>query len=359
MKKRRLYADVSERAQSERNDFISVGAASDNGGMAVKMKIVTVLIGSRHSDSRFADRLACAAFIADPSCDLSLWYLSDDASTPSAQAYENIFCVDVAGCEIYCAESLLPVLTSLYATYSPDILLFPADIAGKELGVRLAARLCVACETNINKIQIVSEQLTVSKLVYNANLVAQFAVLQPAVLIVDPSSFEPAPAAKKTDALHLCHTVQGAQSWFSDASFSPFIGDTGIKSARVVVACGRGIQNRENVSKLERLARQFGGMLGGTRPAAVAGWVSPSQLIGISGSVVAPEICFVVGASGARAFAVGIKDSALLVGVNTDPSAPIFKICDIGAVCDGAEFAEALSEMIELEEKRQNHVTNK
>jgi electron transfer flavoprotein alpha subunit len=314
-----------------------------------QMKIATVLIDSQHSDPCFANRLARAAFLVDAGCDLALWYLTDKAFLPPAQAYNHVFSVEIANDETYCAESLLPILTSLYARYSPKILLFPADIAGKELGIRLAARLGISFETNISGIRIASGKLTVSKWVYNANLIAQFEISSPAVLIVDPLAFDPASTVRKTLVSHINYTVQNTPAWFSKISVSSHSDKRGIKHAHTVVVCGRGTQNRKNIEKLEYLAHQLGGMIGGTRPAAVAGWVPPSRLIGISGSVIAPDLCFVFGASGARAFAVGIKDSALLIGVNTDPQASIFKICDVGVICDSAEFAEAVSAVIEKE----------
>jgi electron transfer flavoprotein alpha subunit len=111
----------------------------------------------------------------------------------------------------------------------------------------------------------------------------------------------------------------------------------------VVIAGGRGLQDAGGFMALGELARAIGdAAVGATRPVVDAGWSPFSTQIGQTGKTVRPAVFIAVGVSGAAQHAVGMKDSAWIVAVNTDPEAPIFQLADLGVVADAATFVPAL-----------------
>jgi electron transfer flavoprotein alpha subunit len=113
-----------------------------------------------------------------------------------------------------------------------------------------------------------------------------------------------------------------------------FDGDVNITEAEIVVAAGRGIKKKEDLKLIETLAQKLGGVLGVSRALVDAGIASSSYQVGYSGNRVKPKIYIACGISGAPQHLAGMKESELIIAINSDPSAPIFSIADYGYVGD-------------------------
>jgi electron transfer flavoprotein alpha subunit len=126
----------------------------------------------------------------------------------------------------------------------------------------------------------------------------------------------------------------------------PAAGDIDITQQDVLVSVGRGLQGQANLDLAEELAELLGGAVSGSRPAVDMGWLPMTRQVGKSGMQVKPKLYMALGISGAPEHVEGMKDSTLVIAVNTDPGAPIFNIAQYGAAEDLLEVVPALIDKI-------------
>lgn len=126
----------------------------------------------------------------------------------------------------------------------------------------------------------------------------------------------------------------------------PEAGDIDITQQEVLVSVGRGLQGEANLDLAEELADALGGAVAGSRPAIDMGWLPVTRQVGKSGMQVKPRLYLALGISGAPEHVEGMKDSALIIAVNTDAGAPIFNFAHYGAAEDLLEVVPALIDKV-------------
>ena len=262
--------------------------------------------------------------------------VADKAEELAYHGPDKVYLVDHPNLATITPESYTSALASLVKKYSPDAILIGATKRGNELAARLAARLSVGCVTNCTGVSVDPEtkKLLLNRLVYGGTAIStQRCKLKPQIATIPPRTFEKAP---KTDrkAQVVKEEVDVEPPKVKVLEFKPReIRGARLEEAEVVVVAGRGVKKREDVAMLEELASLLGGVVGYTRPLAYdLKWAD--QWVGMSGVVVRPKLYIGVGVSGAIQHVAGIRDSKIIVAINSDPDAPIFKVADYGIVGD-------------------------
>jgi len=126
----------------------------------------------------------------------------------------------------------------------------------------------------------------------------------------------------------------------------PEAGDVDISQEPVLIAVGRGIQNKDNLELADDLAQAMGGVVCGSRPVVDPGWLKTSRLVGKSGKHVKPKIFLAMGISGAPEHVEAITESDTIIAINTDPAAPIFNVAKYGVEGDLFELVEVLTDQV-------------
>ncbi|MDP2887237.1 MAG: electron transfer flavoprotein subunit alpha/FixB family protein [Ignavibacteria bacterium] len=126
----------------------------------------------------------------------------------------------------------------------------------------------------------------------------------------------------------------------------PAAGDIDITKQDILVSVGRGISNADNIAMAQELADALGGAVCASRPVIDQGWLPLSRQVGKSGMTVKPKLYLSLGISGAPEHAEGMKDSGLVISINTDPNAPIFGVSHYGICADLFDILPILIEQI-------------
>ena len=242
----------------------------------------------------------------------------------------------------------LAVLESVVKTESPRVVLLGSTSIGLDVGPLLGAKLDAPVINGCRSVSVAGETLKVTASFYGGKLLADVAVTAaPAILLAAPGTFQPTEsrgAAQVETKQSPVPLDMGAAAF--EEMILPDATDVDITQQDVLVGVGRGIQQEDNLEVAEQLAQALGGALAASRPIVDQGWLPTTRQVGKSGMTVKPKCFFALGISGAPEHVEGMKDSALIIAVNTDPNAPIFDVAHYGVVADLLDVAPAITDAI-------------
>lgn len=285
-------------------------------------------------NSSTAKCVACAAQLEGAEIDVAV--LANSAADVAAAAaaldsVQRVLTVENPANGTATAAVLAPQIVALAEGY--DYVFGPSSTFGKDLMPRVAALLGV---NQISDLMSVEGSHTFKRPIYagNAIVTVEAPASHPVVATVRIASYQAVGAGNSApvEAVSVSaelpdHTrvveVQSGQSDRPD-----------LQTAARVVAGGRALGSTEGFDLIYQLADKLGAGIGASRAAVDAGYVANDTQIGQTGKIIAPELYFAIGISGAIQHVTGIKDAGTIVAINKDEEAPIFEIADIGMVGD-------------------------
>lgn len=226
---------------------------------------------------------------------------------------------------------------------------FSASAEGRDLAPRVAAALTVALASDITSFEISGDELIARHPVYVGKAIATLRLAStPALASLRPGAVAAAEQARTPQ-------VETAAPAMDPASARVRVTDVAQRGAAkmdlgeapVIVSGGRGLKTAENFKLVEDLAAAFGNAaVGATRAVTDDGWRPSSDQIGQTGRLVSPALYVAVGISGAIQHLAGMRTAKVIVAINRDKDAPIFKVADYGIVGDLFEVVPRLTEAV-------------
>lgn len=265
----------------------------------------------------------------------------------------------------YGADKVLAVDNDLLADLQPDLLcaavsqacqtikpraVFMAEtLAALDLAPRLAARLRTGCASDCVDVSFLKDTggFIFTKPVYSGNVMAKFALSgEPVVATFRARAAEapePGEASGQVENLDVRLEPSLARYEVLETVSIDATGGPKLESADRIVSGGRGMGGPEGFTVLAELAKALGGAVGASRPPCDLGWISPAHQVGITGAIVAPSLYIATGISGSTQHVAGMADARVIVAINNNADANIFKIADFGIVGDWEKIIPALT----------------
>jgi electron transfer flavoprotein alpha subunit len=285
-----------------------------------------------------------------------LTWLGKDVARPIEEAFgfgaDGVFAACDPLLETYVPDAYLQAMEQIVPKMEPAVILFGQTDKGIDLAPRLAFRMKTAVALDCVDLSTSAHEgcMEYTKPVFGGKAHAFFSTAAlPLVASVRQGSFAPAEydGSRAGEVISLALSLEPTRI---RARFVRRIEDQGLSlasvltSAAVVVSGGRGLKSRDGVDLLKETAALLGAAVGGSRPAVDKGWLPSHLQIGLTGKRINPQVYMAVGISGSLQHMAGCMKSKMIVAVNSDESAPIFKMAHIGVVGDYKEVLEGFNE---------------
>jgi len=245
------------------------------------------------------------------------------------------------------------VLCGLVEERKPEIVLFGATAQGRDFAPRCASRLCAGLTADCTGLGIDVERrlLIQTRPAFGGNIMATILTehARPQMATVRPKVMRPIPPRRGVtpevievpvnldERAVLTKIVEVARTARQTVNLA---------EAEIIVSGGRGLKKPENFDLIFELASVLGAAVGASRATVDAGWIPAYHQVGQTGTTVQPKIYMACGISGAIQHLAGMQSSEVIVAINQDPDAPIFKVATYGIVGDLFEVIPALTEAI-------------
>ncbi|HMS17126.1 MAG TPA: electron transfer flavoprotein subunit alpha/FixB family protein [Planctomycetota bacterium] len=240
-------------------------------------------------------------------------------------------------------DAIVPVLKDMGC----QLILLGATVLGRDLGPALAGKGALNCAyaAECTALKVENGVVLAERPVYAGKAIATVSAKEPPLLAtLRPNVFSTTSASNGSATIESIAAVlaAGVPRGRATGLAAGSRGALDVAEADIVVAGGRGMGSPEGFAPVEALALALGGAVGASRAVVDMGWRPHAEQVGQTGKVVAPKLYIACGISGAIQHLAGMRTSKVIVAINKDPEAPIFKVADYGIVGDVHEVLAAL-----------------
>jgi electron transfer flavoprotein alpha subunit len=271
------------------------------------------------------------------------------ASELAAYGANTIYVVEDNQLESYSSEAYLSALLAVTDIAQPGALYFGHTAAGRDLAPLAAAKLAAGQLSDVTAVSRSGDSVQFTRPLYAGKAVEKKTFTDPHdtwVVTIRPNNIapsEPDTLSRQAEVIDVAYPAPSLRSIIREV-VKKTSGTIDLAEAKIVVSGGRGVRSADGFQPLEELAAVLGGAVGASRGACDAGYCEYAMQIGQTGKVVTPEIYIACGISGAIQHLAGMSSSRVIIAINKDAEAPIFKVADYGIVGDLFEVVPLLTE---------------
>jgi electron transfer flavoprotein alpha subunit len=248
----------------------------------------------------------------------------------------------------YTSDGFSQAILAVVDKEKPESIVFGHTSLGKDLSPKISSRLNSGLISDVTEIEGTGDSALFSRPIYSGKAFEKVKVKEGIVFItIRPNNITPLEKDENRSGSveSLSVDITNLRTIIKEVVRKTAEG-VDLSEAKVVVAGGRGVKSAEGFEPLQELANLLGGAVGASRGACDADYCDYSLQIGQTGKVVTPDLYFAVGISGAIQHLAGMSNSKVIVAINKDPEANIFKVADYGIVGDLFEVIPLLIQEI-------------
>ncbi|HYF02269.1 MAG TPA: electron transfer flavoprotein subunit alpha/FixB family protein [Patescibacteria group bacterium] len=325
------------------------------------MKILVFLEGQENHLKRASNEAITAALSLAPAENVTgiiLHGTSEQAQAAGAFGLTNVLVAQGDLVKDYSVTAATSVIEQAVQQTGADLVLFSATAHGKELAPRVAVRLQAGYAPDCMAIELDGTQLVATRPVYAGKASQRIKITTPKqVASLRPNVFtaKKAASAASVNVQEFTPNLTAADVKTKVTNVAVNEGKLDVSEAEIIVSGGRGLKAPENYHLVESLAKALGGAVGASRAVVDAGWRPHTEQVGQTGKTVSPKLYVACGISGAVQHLAGMSSSKVIVAINKDKEAPIFKLADYGIVGDVLEVLPKLTSKINEVHGKPNH----
>jgi electron transfer flavoprotein alpha subunit len=260
---------------------------------------------------------------------------------------EKVLSIENETINVFDEQVFTSIIANIALENGAKFLIFSNNIFGKALAPRLSVKLKAGLVSGVNKLPVSKIPFIVSKKVYSGKAIANICMnTEIKILTLMQNSIEPVQSPKPFVHKILDIEFDSNLLNINVKEVSKQTGKILISDAEIVIAGGRGMKSPENWGPLVELAELLGAATACSRPVSDEGWRPHEEHTGQTGKIIAPNLYFAFGISGATQHLAGISSSKIIIAVNTDKEAPIFEAAQYGIVGDAMIVLPKLVEAV-------------
>ncbi len=263
----------------------------------------------------------------------------------AACGLDQLYVIDDPSLHTYNPDTWSNALLAVIEQVKPDAIFLGHTAIGRDLAPLISASLNAGQISDVTDIRQADGRPVFTRPIYAGKAFEQrVANTRPYVVTIRPNNFQAAgPTNQSCEIVRLAPPAPSLRSVVKDV-LKKASSKVDLTEAKYIVSGGRGVRGAEGFRLLEELADVLGGAVGASRGACDAGYCDYSMQIGQTGKVVTPEVYIACGISGAIQHLAGMSNSRVIIAINTDPEAPIFRVAHYGIVGDLFQVVPLLTE---------------
>lgn len=260
---------------------------------------------------------------------------------------DRVFVADDATLSEFRVEAYASLLSKQAAEHKPAVILLGATTRGREMAPTVAVELETGAIADVTGLEMENGTVIATRPIYSGKLFSKCAIPErrPQIISLRPRAF-PRPEldpGRSGEVIKVAPVLGEEEIKNKVTGLAAAEGQVSLADAAIIVSGGRGVAGPEGFAPIRELALVLGGAMGASRAAVDAGWIPYAHQVGQTGKTVSPDLYIACGISGAIQHQAGMRTSKIIVAINKDPEAPIFKLAQYGIVGDLFQVAPALT----------------